>query len=102
MEEIVDSHMFHQEKVKLCDRTVALITKNPVTTRLDFFDGQEAQDMQWEEQQKRYTAAQAARQMGQGIAEAEAAQCRRHQDNVANWSGGDANWDAEEDCDAGE
>ena len=49
-------------------------------TQLDFFDMQEAQELQWEEQQQRHAAAQAARQMGQGMAEAEAAQQRRHQD----------------------
>ena len=84
MEQIVNYLMFHQEKVKFHDRAVTLIRNHPFMTQLDFFDMQEAQEMQREEQQQRRAAAQAARQMGQGIAEAEVAQHHRRQDNNAN------------------
>ena len=39
--------------------------------------------MQWEDQQQRHAVAQAARQMGKGVAEAGAAQHHRHQDDYA-------------------
>ena len=52
--------------------------------------------MQQEEQQQRH-AAQAARQMGQGVAEAEAAQHHRHPDHNAAWWGAGVNWDAADD-----
>ena len=87
MEHIVNYVAFHQEKVTFPDRTARLIRNHPFMTELDSFDMQEAQEMQWEEQQQRHAAAQAARQMGQGTAEAEAAQHHRHQDdNAARWA----------------
>ncbi len=58
---------------------------------------QEAQEMQWEEQQQRHAAAQAAWQVGQGIAEVQAAQHHRRQDNNAPLWGGDMNWDDDDD-----
>ena len=65
--------------------------------QLDFFDTQEAQEMQWSDQQQRHAAVQAARQMGQGAAEADAAQHHRHQDHNAAWRGAGVNWDAADD-----
>ncbi len=52
MEQIVNYLAFHQEKVKFPDRTATLIRNNQFMTQLDFSDMQEAQEMQWEEQQK--------------------------------------------------
>ncbi len=60
-------------------------------TQLDFFDMQEAQEIQWGEQQHRHAAAEAARQMGQCVAEAEARQHHRRQDENAGYYGGGVN-----------
>ena len=49
MEQIVHYLAMHQEKVKFPDRTALFIRNHPFMTQLDFFDMQEAQEMQWEE-----------------------------------------------------
>ena len=66
-------------------------------TQLDFFDMQEAQEMQWEEQQQQHAAAEAARQMGLGFAEAEARQYNRRQGRNAGYYGAGVNWDDDDD-----
>ena len=93
MDQIVNYLMFHQEKVKFPDRTALFIRNHPFMTQLDFFDMQEAQEMQWEEQQQQHDAVEAARQMGQGVAEAEARQHNRRQGRNAGYYGAGANWD---------
>ena len=97
MEQLVSYLMHHQQKVKFPDRTATLVRNRRFMTQLDFFDVQEAQYMQWEDQQQHHAAAQAALQMGQGVAEAEAAQHHRHQDHNAAWWGALVNWDAADD-----
>ena len=93
MEQIVHYLAMHQEKVKFPDRTAIFIRNHPYMTQLDFFDMQEAQEMQWEEQQQQHNALEAARQMGQGVAEAEARQHNRRQGRNAGYYGGGVNWD---------
>lgn len=93
MEQIANYLMFHHEKVEYPDRTAIFIRTHPYMTQLDFFDMQEAQEIQWEEQQQQHLALEAARQMGQGVAEAEARQHRRRQDRNAGYYGAGLNWD---------
>ncbi len=50
MEQIVNYLMLHQEKVKFPDSAATLIRNRAFMTQLDFFDMQEAQEMQREEQ----------------------------------------------------
>ena len=97
MEQIVHYLAMHQEKVKFPDRTALFIRNHPFMTQLDFFDMQEAQEMQWEEQQQQHNALEAARQMGQGVAEAEARQHNRRQIENAGYYGRGVNWDDDDD-----
>ena len=97
MEQIVHYLAMHQEKVKFPDRTALFIRNHPYMTQLDFFDMQEAQEMQWEEQQQQHNALEAARQMGQGVAEAEARQHNRRQIENAGFYGRGVNWDDNDD-----
>ena len=93
MEQIVHYLAMHQEKIKFPDRTAIFIRNHPYMTQLDFFDMQEAQEIQWEEQQQQHNALEAARQMGLGVAEAEARQHNRRQGRNAGYYGGGVNWD---------
>jgi len=85
MDQIVNYLTYCQEKVRFPDRTARLVRNHPFMTQLDFFDMQEAQEIQWEEQQQRHAALNAARQMGLGVAEAEAQTQHRDQDDNADY-----------------
>ena len=85
MEQIVNYLTYYQEKTRFPDRTARLVRDHPFMTQLDFFDMQEAQQLQWREQAQRQAAIEAAAQMGQGVAEAEAVQ--HHAFQALPWHG---------------
>ena len=93
MDQIVNYLTYCQEKVRFPDRTARLVRNHPFMTQLDFFDMQEAQEIQWEEQQQRHAAAEAAREMGLGVAETVAEFERRDQGVNTDDFGGDGSED---------
>ena len=86
MDQIVNYLTYRQENTRFPDRTARLVRNHPFMTQLDFFDTQEAQQIQWQEQAQRQAVVEAATQIGQGVAEAEAQTDHRdNDDNVEEW-----------------